>query len=77
MVTGSTELPSSYSKRGLNMEAKMIETKIEAPKTNAATKDAGRVRVGAGNIHFADPTPARDATKDAGRVRMGAGGIQF
>jgi hypothetical protein len=42
-----------------------------------AIKDAGLVRLGAGCIHFSDPTPAQKATKDAGRVRMGAGCIQF
>jgi hypothetical protein len=49
--------------------------KIDAARD--AIKDAGLVRLGAGCIHFSDPTPAREATKDAGRVRMGAGCIQF
>jgi hypothetical protein len=61
----------------MNMANREITTKTEAPKTQDATKDLGRVKVGAGSIHFSDPTPAREATKDAGRVRMGAGSIQF
>jgi hypothetical protein len=62
-----------------NWEKKMeqITTKTDATRTQEATKDSGRVRLGAGNIQFSDPTPAREATKDAGRVRMGAGNIQF
>ncbi len=52
-------------------------TKTEAPKTQDVTKDAGRVKIGAGSIHFSDPAAARDATKDAGRVRVGAGSLQF
>jgi hypothetical protein len=54
-------------------EIKKIETKTDCE----ATKDSGRVRIGAGMIHFSDPTPPRDATKDVGRVRLGAGMIQF
>ncbi len=43
-----------------------------------ATKDAGRVRIGGGAIHYADATPARDATKDSlGRVRIGGGAIHY
>ncbi len=40
----------------------------------ASTKDAGRVKVGAGGIRFTD---ARASTKDAGRVKVGAGGIRY
>ena len=60
--------------RGMNMASTTTTTKTEAPKTQDATKDAGRVKIGAGGIDFSDP---RDGTKDSGRVRMGAGGIQF
>ena len=42
-----------------------------------ATKDAGRVKLGSGAMHFSDPAPVRDATKDAGRVKLGSGAIQF
>jgi hypothetical protein len=48
-------------------------TKTEAPKTQDATKDTGRVKIGSGGISF-DP---RNATKDSGRVRIGSGGIEF
>jgi hypothetical protein len=53
------------------------ETATAETKKVDAVKDAGLVRLGAGNINFADPIPAHKATKDAGRVRMGAGNIQF
>jgi hypothetical protein len=53
---------------------KINETKTE---NVAATKDAGRVKIGGGAIHFSDPTPARDAIKDAGRVHVGGGAIHF
>jgi hypothetical protein len=57
---------------------KTNETKSDTAATKAdATKDAGRVKIGAGSIHFSDKTPSREATKDAGRVRLGAGSIQF
>ena len=59
-------------------KANVIETiEIETTTARDATKDSGRVRVGAGMIHFSDPTPARDATKDAGRVHIGAGMLRF
>lgn len=35
-----------------------------------STKDAGRVRIGAGMMHFG-------STKDVGRVRIGAGMMRF
>jgi hypothetical protein len=63
--------------RGMKMASNTTTTKTEAPKTQEATKDAGRVKFGAGSIHFSDPTPDREATKDTGRVRMGAGSIKF
>jgi hypothetical protein len=59
---------------------KTNETITAPAKTGSAadaTKDTGRVRYGAGCIHYSDATPAREATKDAGRVRYGAGCIQF
>ena len=40
-----------------------------------ATKDSGRVRVGAGAIQYDDVKQV--ATKDAGRTRIGAGAINF
>ncbi len=49
----------------------------ETKAATEATKDAGRVKIGAGSIHYSDVTPAREATKDAGRVRLGAGSIHF
>jgi hypothetical protein len=54
-----------------------ITAKTDAPKVQAATKDAGRVKIGGGTIHFSEPSPARDATKDTGRVRVGGGTLQF
>jgi hypothetical protein len=50
---------------------------IAVTATPEATKDAGRVKLGSGSIHFSDPVPARAATKDAGRVKFGSGSIQF
>ncbi len=44
-------------------------------KTTEATKDTGRVHIGGGAIHFADPV--RVTTKDAGRVHIGGGAINF
>ena len=52
-------------------------TAPKATQAPDATKDAGRVRIGGGAIHYADLTPARDATKDTGRVRIGGGAICF
>jgi hypothetical protein len=66
---------SMHETRGMNMASPT--TKTEAPKTQDATKDAGRVKIGGGTIHFSDPRVSRDATKDAGRVKMGGGTIQF
>ena len=60
--------------RGMNMASTTTTTKTEAPKTQDATKDAGRVKIGSGGIDFSDP---RDTTKDSGRVRIGSGGIEF
>jgi mannitol-1-phosphate/altronate dehydrogenase len=57
------------------LQAKKTETKTTA--VSEATKDAGRVHIGGGAIHYADPTPAREATKDSGRVQMGGGAIHF
>ncbi len=51
-------------------------TKNTTAKTQAV-KDAGRVKLGAGMIHFSDTTPAKKATKDSGRVRLGAGMLRF
>ncbi len=48
-------------------------TKTETPKTQDATKDAGRVKIGSGAINFMGPR----STKDSGRVRIGSGAIQF
>jgi len=56
-------------KDGVVAEAKVVE-----PKT---TKDTGRVRIGAGMIHYDDRTQTRPQTKDAGRTRIGAGMICF
>jgi hypothetical protein len=42
-----------------------------------ATKDAGRVKLGGGAVHFSDQVTGRAATKDAGRVKLGGGAIQF
>jgi len=57
------------------LQAKKTETKTIA--VTEATKDAGRVHIGGGAIHFTDPTPARESTKDSGRVQMGGGAIHF
>lgn len=48
----------------------MSKTVKSAPVKPVATKDAGRVHVGGGNIRFA-------ATKDAGKVTVGGGNIRF
>jgi hypothetical protein len=55
----------------------VISTETTAAAAPEATKDAGRVKLGSGSIHFSDPVPARAATKDAGRVKFGSGSIQF
>ena len=49
-----------------------IKTEVPSTKTQDATKDTGRVRLGGGAIHFSTP-----ATKDSGRVRLGGGAIRF
>jgi len=54
---------------GAVAEAKSVEPK--------ATKDTGRVRIGAGSIHYDEVTRTRPETKDAGRTRVGAGSISF
>ena len=56
-------------------ETKIVQ--INTPLIHETTKDAGRVRIGGGMIHFADEAPAHEVTKDAGRVRIGGGMIQF
>ena len=50
---------------------------LDATRTQQAVKDAGRVRIGGGAIHYGDATPARDASKDSGRVRIGGGAIHY
>ncbi|HTW71695.1 MAG TPA: hypothetical protein VME47_17550 [Acetobacteraceae bacterium] len=52
----------------------VAEVKAGEPK---ATKDMGRVRIGAGCIHYDESTKTRPETKDAGRTRIGAGCISF
>ena len=59
------------------MEQNTIKTEVQSNKTQDATKDSGRVRLGGGAIHFSAPTPARAATKDAGRVHLGGGAVHF
>ena len=60
------------------MSESMKTAATEAVVTNRdATKDAGRVRFGAGMIYFADAPTARESIKDAGRVRLGAGMMRF
>ena len=54
-------------------ETASAETKIENTVARDATKDAGRVRIGAGYIRFSDTATGRGVTKDAGRVHIGAG----
>ena len=55
---------------------KIDQIKTETPKSETATtardatKDAGRVHVGAGMLRF-------DDIKDAGRVHLGAGMLRF
>ena len=68
-IAGQSVEPSP--ERGTEtMQAK--ETTKELPKSQDVTKDAGRVKIGAGTIQFDAP-----ATKDSGRVRFGAGTISF
>lgn len=52
----------------------VAKVKAVEPK---ATKDAGRVRIGAGCIHYDEVAKTRPETKDAGRTRIGAGCISF
>ena len=54
-----------------------IATTDAATPVRDSTKDAGRVHIGGGCMHFSDVTPAREATKDAGRVHIGGGCIHF
>lgn len=54
--------------------ASIETTKTAAPKTQDATKDAGRVKIGGGCIDFSGP---RVATKDTGRVKIGGGCLKF
>jgi hypothetical protein len=72
---GLTDRMATCATRGIKMAS--TEVTSMTVKTQDATKDAGRVKLGAGSIKFSDPTPTREATKDAGRVRMGAGSIKF
>ena len=53
------------------------ETKIENTVARDATKDAGRVHIGGGYMHFGDVAAVRDVTKDAGRVHVGGGYMRF
>lgn len=57
-----------------NKEGVVAEAQANEPK---ATKDTGRVRIGAGAIHYDDATRSRPETKDSGRTRIGAGAINF
>ena len=50
---------------------------LKAARPQDSVKDAGRVHIGGGAIHYGDATPARDATKDSGRVHIGGGAICF
>jgi len=50
----------------------IVDTKVETTAPDA-TKDAGRVHIGGGAIHFADAK----TTKDSGRVHIGGGAINF
>jgi hypothetical protein len=50
----------------------VVETKVETTVSDV-TKDAGRVHIGGGAIHFADVK----VTKDSGRVHIGGGAINF
>ncbi len=49
----------------------MSKTVKTAPVKPVATKDAGRVHVGGGNIRFAAKV------RDAGKVTVGGGNIRF
>jgi hypothetical protein len=46
----------------------IVATTTVAPTSQDSTKDAGRVRIGGGMMHF---------TKDTGRVRIGGGMMRF
>ena len=58
--------------KGMTMGQSTIKTEVPSTKTQDATKDTGRVRLGGGAIQFSTP-----ATKDSGRVRLGGGAIRF
>jgi hypothetical protein len=60
-------------KKGLIMEQNTTKTESPSTKTQDSTKDAGRVRLGGGSVHFSDAK----ATKDTGRVRLGGGSVNF
>jgi hypothetical protein len=67
-------------RKGLTMQSIKETTtvaELKAAGTQDAVKDAGRVRIGGGAIHYGDATLARDATKDSGRVRIGGGAIHY
>jgi len=55
------------------MEQNKIKAEAPSTKTQDATKDTGRVRLGGGAVHFSDIK----ATKDSGRVRLGGGAVNF
>jgi hypothetical protein len=46
----------------------IVATTTVAPTSRDSTKDAGRVRIGGGLMHY---------TKDSGRVRIGGGLLRF
>jgi hypothetical protein len=57
---------------------KANEIAVDATKAAPAdVKDAGRVQIGGGAIHFSDVTVGRESTKDAGRVKIGGGAVSF
>jgi hypothetical protein len=62
-----------HIKKGLTMEQSTTKTEFPSTKTQDPTKDAGRVRLGGGSVHFSDVK----ATKDTGRVRLGGGSVNF
>jgi hypothetical protein len=53
----------------------VINTTRALPRT--ATKDAGRVTIGGGAMHFGDPRGMSKPTKDSGRVKIGGGALKF
>jgi hypothetical protein len=72
--------------KGMTMQSNNDITIASAPSAKSvgtvatardATKDAGRVHIGGGCMHFSDVIPAREATKDAGRVHIGGGCMHF